>query len=182
MQHSHLSAESWQTVAKFCVQTHELGTVYNVTEDLSSLQCVCKSSSACAASLWSSVAELCHKQSKKLGMKAFDLDVVKGYLTKQGVMTKSLKLANAGNLAPEMFTVYIQVQMDTVVSIKSSDAKTLYHLSGADLQTCVGHSTAPMHNRNAKQRKSSSSKKHKRSKDGVLDQCFYYKQVWRGVP
>lgn len=106
MQHSHLSAELWQTVAKFCVQTHELGTVYNVTEDLSSLQCVCKSSSACAASLWSSVAELCHKQSKKLGMKAFDLDVVKGYLTKQGVMTKSLKLANAGNLAPEIHSVH----------------------------------------------------------------------------
>lgn len=102
---SHLSAELWQTITKFCVQTHEPRTVYNVTEDLCSLQCVCNSSSKCAASVCSSVAQLCQKHSKRRAMKAFELNVVRGYLTKQGVATRYLNLAQAGDLPTEMLTV-----------------------------------------------------------------------------
>lgn len=61
LNNTDLSAELWQTIAKFCVHIHELRTVYNVTEDLCSLQSVCRTSLNCAANIWSSLAQLCQK-------------------------------------------------------------------------------------------------------------------------
>lgn len=93
-----------------------------------------------------------------LARKAFDLLVVKGYLAKRQVVTQGLKLAKAGNLPPEMLTVYLQVKVDGVGSVRSNNARRLYHLTAEDLQAC-------------------DSKKHKHNKAGVPTQCSYNKQI-----
>lgn len=93
------------------------------------------------------------------------------YLEKQGVVTSGL--AKAGDLPPDMLTGYLQVQIDSVVSIRSSDAKGLYLLTAEDLHTCKDIRDAPICNRNAKWRQGSSKKR----KDSVPDQRACYKQV-----
>ena len=59
---TRLSAELSEIIAKFCVETNELRSVYNVAEDLLALQLVCTTTSTCAVKLWPSVAKLCVKK------------------------------------------------------------------------------------------------------------------------
>ena len=112
-----LSAELWETIAKFCVQTHELRTVYDVAQDLSSLQSVYKTSSTCAVGLWPSVAKLCHQTTKRLAQDTFNP-------------------ALARDLPSTIRTIYIQVQIDKATPVRFSEAKRQYHLTASDLQTC----------------------------------------------
>lgn len=150
----YLSAELWQLTAKFCVGTHELRTVTHVYKDLSSLQCVCKQTSGCAAGLWPSVAQLCEARPKQLA------EHHRGNHPRPSAIMQHLKFLNsqvlngqpvaaAGHkptydtnwnvivgLPTEMLTVFLQVQTDKAARIKESTAKHQYFLTAEDLQTC----------------------------------------------
>lgn len=173
---AELSAELWQKIAGFCVHTHELRTVYSVFEDLSSLQCVCKSSAKCAADNWSSVAQLCQKRPKKLAENAFDLLAVEEYLSQHYVVTEHRKLAKAASLPQEKLTVYLLLQVDSVGSIKSNNAKRVYHLTDEELQTCKRNRQAQLFNSMHDSHKGN-SKKQKHSKDNPPSHCSYDRQV-----
>ena len=144
-----LSVELWQLIARFCVKTHaELRTVYDVSEDLSLLQCVCKSSSECAAGLWPSVAQLCDYGRKQLAEQR-QSDAIKKYFASLPVLITAHKPALDTNLEAkldlptEMLTIYIQVYTDKAVRIRHDQAKIQYCLTTEDLQTCKSRKIGP---------------------------------------
>ena len=89
-------------------------------------------------------------------------------------MIQDLKLAEACNLPSEMLAVYLQLQMDCAGSIKSNNAKRVYHLSEEDLQTCKQNSQACRCS--GPKRYNGCSKKHKFCRDGVPTHRYYNKQ------
>lgn len=86
---------------------------------------------------------------QKLAKNAFDLLAVKEYFSQQRVVTEDLQLAKAGHLPQEKLTVYLQLQMDSLGSIKSNNAKRVYHLTDNNLQTCRQNIKAQLFNSNA---------------------------------
>lgn len=196
MHNTNLSADLWEKIAEVCAETHELRTVYNVAQDLSSLQSVCKISSRCALSFWPSVAQRCHPTLIQLAENAFDADAVLRYfkkLTGQGVVIKGFKPETAGILCPEIRTIYIQAKIDKATLICPSRATWQYHLTESDLQTCQDSDTVSQHSDTVSQDSGSASqdsgvpkKRGKRQKDGKrkkdqIPDCPARKRIYQQV-
>ena len=127
--------------SKFCVETNELRSVYNVAEDLA-LQLVC-TFATCAIKLWPSVAKLCAKLVRRLAENAFDAAAIFGHFKSLAQSAlKDIDPALAGSLPPEILTVYIQIQIEKVTTISHSKAKRQFLITTEDLQKCPQNHSA----------------------------------------
>ena len=143
----HLSADLWKLVSSFCLENHELRTVYNIAQDLGSLQSVCKASARCAENQWSSVAKLCDKHHAKYVRSKGRHSTLRDHLKKQRVVVTNSKLSKAAKLPPDLLTVYIQVQSDKARTMKLLKAAHAYHLIPEDLTRFREVQTKPRNNK-----------------------------------
>lgn len=129
MQVTHLSAELWEMIAKFCLQTNELRSVYNVTEELLALQLVCTTSSKFAIKLWPSIAQLCARKVRRLAENACDASAVLLHfktLVMPHFMLKNFNPALAGSNPGSICTITDR-KSDTNQSQQSKKAASSHH-------------------------------------------------------
>lgn len=130
----HLPQDIWKVVAGFLVEKNTFRTVYDVAQDLFSLQLACKGSSKCATSVWPSVVRACAKPHLKVARSArMSADVLREHLAKRNAVPASYVLEEAAQLPVDQLTVFLQVQSDKHAQINHKNARHLFGLSNSDL-------------------------------------------------
>ena len=129
-------------MAEKCVCSHKLRTVRDVARDLAALQCLCKSVSTCASSVWPAVADkLCRKpygwpEGFKTGL--LTPDQRKQHIPFTQVLAGEV-LQQAVNLQPAQLIVFIQIQRDKEATFAAAQAKKGYFVTMEDLKPLAPH-------------------------------------------
>lgn len=126
----HVPQDIWKVVAGFLVEKHALRTVYDVAQDLFSLQLVCKNSAQCAASIWPSVAAICakpHVRAARVANKS--AETLRNHLVKRNAVPELYILEEAMQLPADRLTVFLQVQSDKHAQINHKNATKLFGLT-----------------------------------------------------
>lgn len=130
----HVPQDVWRVVAAFLVEKHTLRTVYDVAQDLFSLQLVCKGSSQCATGVWPSVVRICAKPHVKIARsRELSADKLRDHLVKRSAVPGSYVLQNAVQLPAEQLTVFLQVQADKHAQINHKNATKSFGLTYSEL-------------------------------------------------
>ena len=128
----HFPKEVCELIASFCIEQHELRTVFSVCRDLAALQSVCRASKHCASALWSAVADLCdtYRLSDWTSCRRSALEF---HANIEGWQLTKTQFAKAMLLPPNLVIVYLQVQTDARVRVEYSVAVHQYFLTVLDL-------------------------------------------------
>lgn len=130
----HLPSDIWKVVAGCLVEKNTFRTVYDVAQDLFSLQLVSKASSQCATSIWPSVVKICAKPHLKVARDArLSVDFLRDHLAKRNAVPASYVLEDAVRLPVQQLIVFLQVQSDKHAQINHKNARHLFGLSYSDL-------------------------------------------------